>query len=267
MAYTVAFQPELDGFTSFFSFQPEMMIGMNNFLYTFKEGQIWKHYINNTTRNSFYGVTYSSIVDITFNNDPTEVKIFKTLSFDGIYPTSVVSAILGTTLSGRSYTGTIGEDEFTVKEGESYAFIRSSANSSYGTTLKDSGIGKLVSYNIVTLPYYFEVYSPADLAPPSTVSGGVTVLDELYYIDGTDTALLVTGQLTGYSKNGNLHRYYCNATVLNTPTLGSTMILSKNIVAESFGLRGSYMNAKLTILSVDIVEIFSVSSEVMQSKP
>lgn len=265
-AYTVAYQPEVEGFTSFFSFDPEMMIGMNNYLYSFKNGQIWKHYIN-PVRNTFYATDDASIVDITINNTPTEVKLFKTFSFDGNYPDDVVSGAYTTYLNGREYDGEITSTEFTVKEGESYAFIRSTANSSYGTTLKDSGIGKLFSKQTATSPYSFTVYSPAQLTPPATKDGGSAYCDSLYVLNpSTGVQTLVASLLTGFSQSGNFYTYYCTA-FSNNPALGSNMVLSKNIIVESFGLRGSYMNAQMTINTTEPVEIFSMSSEAIQSKP
>ncbi len=265
-AYTVAYQPEVEGFTSFFSFDPEMMIGMNNYLYSFKNGQIWKHYIN-PVRNTFYGTDEASIVDITINNTPTEVKLFKTFTFDGNYPDDVVSGAYTTYLNGREYDGEITSTEFTVKEGESYAFIRSTANSSYGTTLKDSGIGKLFSKQTATSPYSFTVYSPAQLTPPATKDGGSAYCDSLYVLNSsTGVQTLVASLLTGFSQSGNFYTYYCT-TFSNNPALGSNMVLSKNIIVESFGLRGSYMNAQMTINTTEAVEIFSMSSEAIQSKP
>jgi len=74
MAYTVAYQN--DGFPSFYSFDPEMAIGMNNYLYTFKNGQIYKHGFG----NKFYGNDISSSFITHFNDSPTEIKMFKTLS-------------------------------------------------------------------------------------------------------------------------------------------------------------------------------------------
>jgi len=264
--YTVAYQPEVEGFTSFFSFEPEMMIGMNNYLYTFKNGQIWKHYIN-ANRNTFYGASDASIVDITINNTPTEIKLFKTFSFDGNYPDEVVTGVYTTYLNGRQYQGEIASTEFTVKEGESYAFIRSTTNSSYGTTLKDSGIGKLFSKQVATLPYSFTVYSPAQLSAPATKDGGSSYCDSLYVLNpSTGVQTLVASLLTGFSQSGNFYTYYCT-TFANNPTLGSNMVLSKNITVESFGLRGSYMNSYMSINTTEAVEIFSMSSEAIQSKP
>lgn len=266
-SYTVAFQPEIDGFTSFFSFKPDLMIGMNNFLYSFKDGQIWKHYIN-PTRNSFYGTSYDSQVDITINNTPTEVKLFKTFSFGGNYPENVVSGVYTTYLNGREYEGTIYTDEFKIKEGESYAFIRSSSTSSYGSTLKDSGIGKLFSKQTALQPYSFTVYSPAKLMPPATSDSGSSYCDSLYYIaPNNGNQFLISDTLTGFSQNGDYYTYYCNSITNNPPSLGLNMVLSKNIIVESFGLRGSYMNASMTISTTEEAEIFSMSSEAIQSKP
>jgi len=56
------------------------MTNMNNFLYTFKSGELWKHNTN-ATRNSWYGAASdASKVTIIFNDAPSESKMFKTLA-------------------------------------------------------------------------------------------------------------------------------------------------------------------------------------------
>ncbi len=255
--YTIAYQPELDGFTSFFSFEPEMMIGLNNYLYSFKNGQIWKHNIN-TTRNTFYGTAYDSTVQISMNDAPTEVKMFKTFSYAGIFPASVVAGAFTTYLSDRAFTGTIPAADFVVKEGEAYANIQSTT-SDFNTTMKEQGIGDLFFKG--SAPFRYQVKTPP-IQPPAV---GATNGDTLYY-KTTAGATFIIGKIIGYTYENGTATFY-TATETNIPAYGDSLLISKNVISESYGLRGAFMMATLTIIGTAKVEIFSVSSSIFQSKP
>lgn len=81
---TLAFSEQANGFTSFLSFKPSQIISLKNKVYTFKNGALWLHY-NQTanTRCNFYGTQYGSSIRFVFNTNPSEVKIFKTINYEG----------------------------------------------------------------------------------------------------------------------------------------------------------------------------------------
>jgi hypothetical protein len=74
---TLSYSPSVEGFPTFYSYIPDYIIGMNNNLYTFKGGNLYKHHDNNT-RGRFYGVNNVPNCSVTsvFNPSPTEVKLF-----------------------------------------------------------------------------------------------------------------------------------------------------------------------------------------------
>jgi hypothetical protein len=262
--YTVAYQPQLDGFTSFFSYQPEWAIGMNNYLYTFKSGQIWKHYIN-PLRNTYYGgASGDSRIDICFNDSPTEVKMFKTFSFSGNYPDNQLYASFKTSLSNRVFEGAVASDAFYNKEGESYAHIISTLNE-FNTTLKEQGVGVL--YNKSSVPSLKYVVRTLSSIPPPVVDPSINGNgDSLYFIDPNTNIPKEIGQLIAYYQAGGFSYYY-TYTQNNTPSIGDMIVVSKNITSESFGLRGSYMTGTITIIGTSKVELFSVSSDIFKSFP
>ena len=79
---TVSYSENSKGWTSFFSYIPEQMVGMNNFFYSFKGGNIYQHNTN-ALRNNYYGVQYMSQIKSVFNEVPLENKVFKTLNIEG----------------------------------------------------------------------------------------------------------------------------------------------------------------------------------------
>ena len=85
MNYTLSYSEGVAGWVSFYSYYPDWMIGMNNFFYTFKGGNIYKHNVN-TARNTFYGVFTPTTIQSVFNNSALENKLFKTINLEGDAP-------------------------------------------------------------------------------------------------------------------------------------------------------------------------------------
>ena len=81
---TLTFDEDVSGWTSFFDFKPNWGGSLRNNFYTFKNGEIWQHYLpGNSGWGKFYGVTYNSSVEVIFNPDVSLVKTFKTINYEG----------------------------------------------------------------------------------------------------------------------------------------------------------------------------------------
>jgi len=80
--YTVSFSEDTKGWTTFKSWIQETGFSVNDKYFTFKGGELYQHH-NNETRNNFYGVQYDSSVCFIFNDMPSSVKSFSSLSYEG----------------------------------------------------------------------------------------------------------------------------------------------------------------------------------------
>ena len=78
---TVSFKEQVTGWPSRKSFIPEAGVSLNNVYYTFRLGQIYSH--DNPVRNNFYATQYDSKVKLIFNETPSTIKSFKTISYEG----------------------------------------------------------------------------------------------------------------------------------------------------------------------------------------
>ncbi len=78
---SVAFKEGTTGWPTRMTFVPEAAISLNNGYYTMKNGELWVH--NSATRSNFYGVQANSTVTPIFNDAPSSIKNFKTLSYEG----------------------------------------------------------------------------------------------------------------------------------------------------------------------------------------
>ena len=88
---TVTFSEGVKGWTSFKSFIPESGISVSKNYYTMKEGKLWGHHIpqfdtddKEINRNTFYNADpVESTITSVLNDQPSIVKIFNTLGYEG----------------------------------------------------------------------------------------------------------------------------------------------------------------------------------------
>jgi len=101
---TITFNEAVNGWSSFKSFVPENGVSLSKKYFTFKEGKLWQHYIPKlqgstgsfddnffikTTveeadnYNEFYGVNNYSSIQAVINPEPSTVKVFNTINYEG----------------------------------------------------------------------------------------------------------------------------------------------------------------------------------------
>ena len=80
---TLAFDEDVQGWTSFFDYKPSQGDSLRNNFYTFKNGEIWRHYSTTTNEGNFYGIDNNTVVEVIFNPDVSMVKTFKTVNYEG----------------------------------------------------------------------------------------------------------------------------------------------------------------------------------------
>ena len=86
---TATFDEGVLGWTSFSSYKPSHIFSLSNVFYTFNQdvdingnlGRLYQHYSGPYAK--FYGVTYGSDVTIVLNSQPSVVKNFKTINYEG----------------------------------------------------------------------------------------------------------------------------------------------------------------------------------------
>jgi hypothetical protein len=81
--FTLAFDEESLGWVSFYSYIPDYMGGLLNNYYSFYRGGIWIHYNSNVIRGNFYSTQYNTEVKFVFNAQPSLIKNFSTINYEG----------------------------------------------------------------------------------------------------------------------------------------------------------------------------------------
>ena len=251
---TLSYSDGAKGWPSFYSFLPEFMMGMNSFFYTFKNGNIYRHNTNEK-RNVYYDVKYKSNITGVFNASPLEIKLFKTMSFESDASWNVTSLL--TDLS----TGSMLNTYFEQKEGKWFSFIRQNSSTINFKLRSAHGIGDILSTPslISANSYLYTFANPIG-----------NMIDEGDAIFKTTTPGTVAPTKTGTvtSVDNTLNTITVNTTGFTQLVLAGDYILYyKNVVAESQGARGYFMQFTLENDSLAPVELFSVGSSMMKSYP
>lgn len=248
MAYTLSFSEASKGWTSFFSFIPEMMIGMNSYFYTFKNGNLYRHN-SNEIRNNFYGVQYNSKLTNVFNIESGSAKNFKTISLnsDDSWDCNIVTDLA---------TGFVNKSYFSLKEGDYFAHIRRYDTDVDLAMRSAQGIGGTTAVNSST-PSAVLVTFPFNI-------GSIISVGDIAYKNNAGY-LLKLGPITLVSSNS----ITINTTVTggNIPSVSDYILCIKNSTAESYGATGYYMQFELENNNTSRVELFSVGSSIFKSYP
>ena len=253
---TITYAAANSGWTSFHSYFPEWMIGMNSNFYSFKGGNMWKHYSNNV-RNNYYGLptpttSHPSTVTPVFNDEPTVNKMFKTIQLDSNSPWD-------TTITTDMSTGFMNSTQYELKEGDYYTYIRRVAGNTDLDLMSAQGVGEILTVTgaapgNITLTFSFNI-------------GSIISIGDKLYRDNTGIELI--GTITGITDT--FIEMFPNPPAIPvtsvTPVIGDYVLYLKDAEAESYGARGYYMETLLSNSSTSEVELFSISSEVFKSFP
>ena len=246
--------PPVNGWPSFYSFCPEWMQGMNNFFYSFKNGELYRHNTNNA-RNTYYGVFSPSTITGVFNQEPQTIKLFKTMSLES--DASWAATELFTDLS----TGSMLNTYFEQKEGEWFSFIRANAGTVNWNMRSANGIG---NNNAVSGPAAATVIG---FSAPNSPGYIISVGDITYWNNGGAATLIGPVTAINNSNTVNQSSITVDASATAQPPVGAFIMYIKDAVAESHGARGYYMQFTISNSLTTPVELFAVGSSVMKSYP
>lgn len=82
---TVTFDEDINGWVSFLTFKPNLLFSVLNKTYTTQNSDLYQQYDTTVANNRglFYGVRSASNVTFVLNPNPSTVKNFKTISYEG----------------------------------------------------------------------------------------------------------------------------------------------------------------------------------------
>jgi hypothetical protein len=283
--YTLTYSESVQGFPSFYGYIPDMMKGMNNYFYSFKGGNLYRHNTNNT-RNEYYrqywdkfypldpaaavaASTISSMIKSVFNDAPLENKIFKTLNLESTDPWK---AELNTDLQ---VNGLIESTWFKKKESDWFGFVRAE-NTPKNPVPSDqyalrnlNGIGNSTNVQ-VGVPGVNK--TTITFALTTNIGSIISIGDYFYFMVGGVPSFAGDVEEININIAGGI-----NTIVIDTldpattpiPGIVSFFLYIKDATAESHGMLGHYCEFILTLPNTftSESEMYAVESEVMKSYP
>ena len=179
---TIAFSEKFNSWTTRYSFEPTCYSTTGNRMVSFNDnGDVWLH-DSNEQRCNFYGGASGASIEVVSNQDPSAVKMFKSLSLE-----TNASGWSGNVYTNDEYgiggrqEGDILESFFKDKEGFKYSEMpRSKVNSSVVQT-----VGKLKAFP----------YEGADTASYSTLIGD-------YFLQGLNDQNISYGNIIADTWSG-----------------------------------------------------------------
>ena len=137
---TVCYSEDVQGWVSRLSFIPENAVYLNNIYYTYNAAELWQQHSPNVKRNNFYGTQHNSNVEFIINDNPSVIKKFKTLGYEG------TSGWIAKTIKTDQVTG--NETSFKPKENKYFANItqeKKLINTLDQKNFSAQGIGKSIA--------------------------------------------------------------------------------------------------------------------------
>ncbi len=280
---TLSFDEQVLGWPSFFTYEPDQAISIQSDFYTFKNGSLYKHYVDNFdaatglyNRNTFYGVSSNSSITFVFNPKVSMSKVFKTVNYEGSsgwkiseYNASRSFDLNDTANVVLSNAAGLYEEQ-TIQE-----VIITNAGAAYGlannVSVTTTGAGTGFSCNITQVSGTGAIQSVVinqvgtgyKNGENLTVSGGngVAVLQ----IDSVNTSVYNAGF---YLKEG---KYYASI-VNSSPATAGEVVFGDDMT----GVKGYYAVVKIETGKVNVnqnivdaktqpMELFAVSSEYVES--
>jgi hypothetical protein len=260
MAFTISYNEPTQGWSSFFSYSPEFMIGMNNAFYSFKGGQLYVHNSGSVPVCNFYAVQGTSTITSMVNERPLERKLFKAVALESDAPWQ---ADFSTDESQQ--TASVTTAQYVLKEGMYFSNIKHDSGLVTTPNFKNrSTIGVGIIASAVTGAGTTRTFT---FATNIELSTSISIGDRIWYgtpVGSTVSSLLIGGTINAISGNTITTTGLAAPAILAT---GLFIVVVKNAQAESYGISGGYSQMTLTHTPATQSELFSVEIDYMKSFP
>ena len=143
---TLAYDEQVKGWTSFFSYKPDQMFSLGNQFYSLNSGKLYQHYSQTGIRNVFYSTApVATSITFIFNPAVTSSKNFKTVSYEGTSGWQINSFVSDTTGRNLNFSNSNW-----INNEDTSALIYSYVEGRYDSTLPNPLTGTAVAVR----PFY-----------------------------------------------------------------------------------------------------------------
>lgn len=248
---TISYDEKVKGWTSFHSFYPDFMLGMNNNFFTFNGGNLYIHHSDEVDRNNFYGVSYPSKMSVIVNESPSDIKELQAISLEGNSSWDTLISAYISNVDDATYSS-ITSVEFVQKEGVWFAYTRRNEDVNQLDSKSAYGIGEVTALASVDDVHTIYVDGFSEI---------MTAGDKIFR--GSDFKFIGTVQkVTRTVGNTLIHVDTREHLEINDYIIGV-----KNARVEGGNLRGYAIRFDLEIMKPEKVELYALNAEVAKSFP
>jgi len=195
---TLAFDEDILGWPSFFTYKPDHLFSIRNNFYSLKDNKLWKHYYSGDqifTRGNFYGVSSPASITFVFNANPSLSKNFKTVNYEGDNGWQLDSFVSdGTGMDLYDSTYKMTNDSTQIQ-----------------TNPANVSVPSVWSYSQGSYDNYGNVY-PTTLIPPIN-RAGFDRKENKYFADLVNSSEATQGEVIWGSSVSGIKGYFVTATI------------------------------------------------------
>ena len=236
---TVAYSTTKGFWMSLYSFNPEMYANLHNRFFSFENGQMYRHNVNDTN-NNFYGTQYNSKITLVSRINPSMIKVYNAISLEGNDNWSA-------TISNSKQTTDVTEAMFETKEGLRYSVIPKDTSSA----VSDSSGSNIVVLGEVTSLSGSSFNEVGFDGRISNLPFGIG--DEVRILNVSSTSP------TGLTVSEVIDRKTIRVSGSGVGLFGTTLIAVSNNVINGDHLRDYYAKIELTNDNTEDVELYAVN--------
>jgi hypothetical protein len=264
--FTLGWDTEDSVWNSKYSFVPEAITTLDDMMYSFKGGAMYKH-SETANRTTYYGAgsPAGSVVEVVSAYNPSMVKAYESVSLEGtdawagaLSNTDQSTAISSTSVTVDGILYPYGD--FEKKERNFYAYVP-----------RDNSSNTIAGGQITNLSGTSEVYALGVVA--SFTSGSITFtspISDIPFPVGANLYKVTGSNLTQYAFNVSGvtgDKTISTSAVTTGATNGDVVVaISANSIIEGDQMRDYFMKIRLSNSNPQEVELYAVNAVYAQSK-
>jgi hypothetical protein len=242
--FTAAYNVDGSVWNTLYSYRPERIVCIDDILYTFKGGTMYKH-TSASNRATYYGSEDGAVVEVVAAFNPSMVKSYESISLEG-------TAAWDTTITNTDQSATIADTDYDQRERNWYAYIPrdSSANTGGSTITALSGTSEVFALGAVASVSGSDIVFTSDISYITFPVGA-----DLYKVSGS-TLISITNTIASVSNGTTIT---CASAVAGVSAADEIVAIANGAI-EGDQMRDYYAQIRLVNDSTDEVELYAVNA-------
>jgi hypothetical protein len=242
--FTAAYNVDGPVWNTLYSYRPERIVCIDDILYTFKGGTMYKH-TSASNRATYYGSADGAVVEVVAAFNPSMVKSYESISLEG-------TAAWDTTITNTDQSATIADTDYDQRERNWYAYIPrdSSANTGGSTITALSGTSEVFALGAVASVSGSDIVFTSDISYITFPVGA-----DLYKVSGS-TLISITNTIASVSNGTTIT---CASAVAGVSAADEIVAIANGAI-EGDQMRDYYAQIRLVNDSTDEVELYAVNA-------